>query len=141
MSSQPDRDASPQRGEAGPPQSPAAEPKRPLFPPSRIILLIILAVACVAIVLEYRAKWPYESSVVKIEQAMDEGKKEGTNVFRRELADLLSGSFTRDYDEKNRRDTIRWTGAVKSYSVRVGYGKGGFIKEFKTEPPKWVWKN
>lgn len=131
----------PGQDESQPPEEeekPAAEPKKRFLTPSRIVFLIFVAAAAVVIVLELRARLPYESSVKAVQQAWDEAKETGS-LFRNELSGLLSGSPHREYDEEEGKEVIAWDGLLRSYRIRLQYGRGGFVNNYETEVT-WRWE-
>ncbi len=117
----------------------APEPKKkPLLPLSRILLLIFVAVAGVVIVMEYRAKSAYESTVAAFEKAMPNRKDSEEDqtkpgLYEQDLDDLLVGSPTRQPDSATGTEVIAWNGALKSYRVKLRYMHQGLVAELSTE--------
>lgn len=140
MSDEPEKDIQEEAPHGSPQESPTPQPKKRLLPASRIALLIFAALAAVVIVLELRARLPYQSSVKRVEQAMDEAAEQGQAFYQKELDELLSGNPTREYDDEQQIEWITWRGALKKYRMRLRYGTAGFVQGYETKL-MWSWED
>jgi len=111
---------------------PAEKPKKPALPPSRIAVLIFVAVAAVVIVLELRARMAFNSSYEAIDAAMINAEQTGKSFYRKDVGQLLSGSPTREADQDN-SELLTWHGILQTYRIRVYFGAGDFVQRIQTE--------
>lgn len=115
MSNQPEREV-PQDGSTAEPQ------KRPLLPASRIVLLIILALAVAALILDWRARSAYEQSYEALQEATKRGGVQGKYLVKEDVVEYLEGDFERSVDKEG-REKYTWTTlfGLRSYSLTVEY--------------------
>jgi hypothetical protein len=110
------------------------KPKKRRLPPSRIAFLIFVAVAAVAIVLEWRARQGYTRTVEALDRASAGAEQDAQGVYRDDLEKLIHGSPRRAYDEQARREVLTWRG-IRAHRLYVQYAEGGFVRNYTTSEP------
>ncbi len=115
-------------------QAPAADNgKKKLFPWDRIVLLVVLVVVLVLMVIDYRARWQFESALTAISQYLPENEELAErnpieldkNPTREQVLQMIG----QEPDEGSRRDliggvydeTFSWKGVFRTFRLRVGY--------------------
>ncbi len=117
-------------------ESPAAEPTKRRLPPSRIALLVFVAVAAVVIVLELRARWSFSSTYNAVDAAIAAGNKDAEGLYRDDLDKIVRGSPARktvQTDGDVKEELFTWRGVLQTYRMRLYYGRGGFVQGLQFE--------
>jgi len=111
--------------------APTPKPKKPFLPPSRIALLIFVAVAAVVIVLELRAEWAFNASYEAVDRVIAEGYSTGATVYRENIGEYLSGSPTREVEGDS--EIFTWNGPLRDHSMRLEYGVAGMVMKIRPQ--------
>jgi hypothetical protein len=105
--------------------------KKSKMPPSRIVFLVFVVIAAVAIGVELRARRNYTRTIEVLDQALEKGEKDGSAIYRKDLGTLVRGSPSRQYDEQTQTETFTWRG-IRPHRLEVQYGRMEFVSGFRT---------
>ena len=96
--------------------------KRPLLSVSRIVLLIILLLAVVALVLDRRARSDHERSLKSLNEAMSAQEVKGNYCEKEDVPQHMQGSCVREVDDDG-NETYRWAAlfGLRTYCLKVEY--------------------
>jgi len=96
------------------------------LPPSRIVLLVLLAIVGVVAYHEYQVRVPFDQSRKEVLQQMPADKtKEGTLTMK-DMPKYLHGSPEHTTPEAG-VDVYTWKGWIYSYQIQVTHEPDGYV--------------